>query len=78
MTYDFTRFSSQSFERLIQALAAATVGSKVQIYGAGRDGAREATFEGSANIAETPWDGYTVFQAKYRQYPEGPLRMQTG
>lgn len=70
MVYDFSRFSPQSFELLIQALAVAVAGAKVQIFGAGRDGAREATYEGRLMLGATAWEGYTVFQAKHRQFPE--------
>jgi hypothetical protein len=72
MTYDFSRFSPQSFERFVQAMAAAAVGGSVQVFGAGKDGGREAVFEGEAAIADTRWNGYVVFQAKHRQYPGKP------
>jgi len=67
MAYDLTRFSPQSFERFAQSLAAAQFGPSTQIFGAGADGAREATFEG----AFTPFaedgarNGYVVVQAKH-------------
>lgn len=67
MAYEFSRFSTQSFERLIQALATDVVGARVRIYGAGPDGAREATYEGKCRIGAEDWDGYLVFQAKYHQ-----------
>ena len=66
MAYDFSQFSTQSFERLIQAMAVASCGAKTQIFGAGPDGAREATFEGLCRLGAVEWDGYVVFQAKYR------------
>lgn len=66
MAYDFSQFSPQSFERLIQAMAVASCGAKTQIYGAGADGAREATFEGTCRLGDVEWNGYVVFQAKYR------------
>ncbi len=72
MNYDLSRFSAASFELFVQALAASCVGGRVQVFGAGRDGAREATFEGKVNLNGQSWDGYTVFQAKHRQFPGEP------
>ena len=65
MSYDLNRFSAQSFE-LVQALAIEQLGPATQIYGAGRDGAREATFEGRCKPAPNgpSWD-IIVVQAKY-------------
>ena len=74
MPYDFSRFSPQSFERLIQALALAVSGPRLQIFGAGRDGAREATYEGHLALGAAAWDGYTVFQAKHRLFPGQPAK----
>lgn len=67
MDYDFSRFSSQSFERFSQSLAMANFGLGTQIYGSGPDGAREATFEGNflPSPNEQMVDGYVVVQAKY-------------
>lgn len=67
MPYDFSRFSPQSFERLVQAISLAKFGANTQIYGVGKDGAREATFEGSADQENGQWDGYVVVQAKYQE-----------
>jgi len=72
MAYDLSQFSTQSFERFIQALAVAVCGGATQIFGAGADGAREATFEGTCRIGEDAWTGYTVFQAKYRTFSDDP------
>jgi len=71
MIYELNRFSPQSFERLIQALAASVLGIGVQIFGVGRDGAREATYNGKCRISGDECDGYVVIQAKYRQSSEG-------
>ena len=72
MSYDLNRFSTQSFERFVQALAASTLGARVQIFGAGRDGAREATYNGHCKITDDDWNGYLVIQAKYHAIPESP------
>ncbi|WP_143748686.1 NACHT domain-containing protein [Mesorhizobium sophorae] len=74
MAYDFSRFSTQSFERFVQALAAAIVGGRIQIYGNGKDGAREATYTGHCKIADDGWQGYVVFQAKYHEISETPAK----
>src|SRR3954447_10096098 len=72
MSYEMNRFSAQSFERFVQALAVAILGPRTQIFGAGRDGAREATFNGHCRIADADWDGYLVIQAKYHSVAESP------
>lgn len=74
MAYDFSRFSTQSFERFAQGLAVAQFGAGTQIYGAGADGGREATFEGQfADVGgQATHDGYVVVQAKYRKIPRSP------
>jgi hypothetical protein len=68
MRYDFSRFAPTSFQTFVQALALHVFGSGLQVYGAGPDGARDATFEGRANYPSTEqcWDGYTVIQVKYK------------
>lgn len=75
MTYDFSRFSTQSFERFSQSMAMAYFGPATQIFGAGADGAREATFEGNFPSFPTgkTTSGYVVLQAKYLKAPESSL-----
>lgn len=70
--YDFTGLSPRSFEHLIQSIALKVVSPKTIIFGDGTDGGREATFDGKTNYpsADESWDGYIVFQAKFRQRPE--------
>jgi hypothetical protein len=71
--YDFTGLSTRSFEKMVQALALKTLGSDLVIFGDGPDGGREAAFEGEVALGpgKTPWNGYVVLQAKFRQRPEG-------
>lgn len=71
MDYDFSRLCTRSFEQLTQAIAVATIGPGVCIFGDGPDGAREATFEGRVAYPspEESWNGYGVIQAKFRQKP---------
>ncbi|MEG8033442.1 hypothetical protein QP179_18635 [Sphingomonas aurantiaca] len=66
MSYDFARFSPQSFERLVQAISAAIGDGRTQIFGAGKDGAREATIEGPVQLLGSEISGYTVLQAKHK------------
>ena len=72
--YDLTRLGSRAFEQLVVALARRDIGPGVQVFGDGRDGGREATFEGTINWSKTSsrgqdgmgqWSGYTVLQAKF-------------
>ena len=44
-------------------------GPGVTIFGKGADGGREATYQGKSSYEKNGqvWDGYTVFQAKFRQ-----------
>lgn len=68
MTYDLTRLGSTRFEHLVQALALAHLGHGVQVFGAGPDGGREATFHGQVNMeGKGTWNGYGVIQAKYKE-----------
>jgi hypothetical protein len=69
--YDLSGLSPRSFEQLIQAIAIKVLGYRVQIFGDGPDGGREATFEGPVPYPTTGdhWDGYGVIQAKFHQRP---------
>ncbi|MBA4010222.1 MAG: hypothetical protein C0481_00010 [Phenylobacterium sp.] len=73
MTYDLSRFSTQSFERFAQSLAVAQLGPSTQIFGAGADGAREATFEGDFTPfgSDQARNGYVVAQAKFLTKSKG-------
>lgn len=67
--YSFTHLSTRSFEKLVQDIAIAVIGLQVLVFGDGRDGGREATFEGPTSYPDTsdPWVGYGVIQAKFKQ-----------
>lgn len=68
MTYDLTRLGSTRFEHLVQALALAHLGHGVEVFGAGPDGGREATFHGKVPMeGKGTWNGYGVIQAKYKE-----------
>ncbi len=69
MTITFERFSSQSFERLAQALVVRNFGKGTLVFGNGPDGGREATFQGKVPFPNESehWNGYIVAQAKCRE-----------
>lgn len=75
MDYDLTRLGSREFEHLTQSLAIKIIGNGVSVFGDGRDGGREATFQGRIKFPDPdpdgPWDGYGVLQAKFRMRPLG-------
>ncbi len=70
MDFDFSRFSTRSFERFAQSLAVHYLGAGIHVYGDGADGAREASYSGRLEFPTTAdaWDGYCVVQAKFRQH----------
>jgi hypothetical protein len=71
--YDLARLTTRDFEHLTQALAIEVIGPGVEVFGDGRDGGREAVFEGLMRYPDPApdgvWDGYGVLQAKFRQRP---------
>jgi hypothetical protein len=73
MDYRFHNLSSRSFEHLVHALALKTIGLAVSPFGDGRDGGRDATFEGEVSLPGQSggWNGYGVVQAKFLQRPLG-------
>ena len=73
MDYRFHNLSSRSFEQLVHALAIKSMGLAIQPFGDGRDGGRDAAFEGRVQVPGLPvaWDGYGVIQAKFLQRPLG-------
>ena len=70
--YDLTRLGSGEFEHLAQALVTRLIPG-VQIFGAGKDGGREATTHQPFTLPDgSEWSGYTVAQAKFRARPREP------
>lgn len=71
MKYDLTRLGEHEFEHMSQALAIGVLGTGVNVFGAGPDGGREATFDGQLKYPDPapngPWNGYGVLQAKFRE-----------
>ncbi|VBA61508.1 NACHT domain-containing protein [Mycobacterium attenuatum] len=78
MTTDFAleELGPRAFEQLTVALAMSLVGKGIEVYGSGKDGGREATFDGriqwSKSDGGTAWEGYTVIQAKQREHVAAP------
>lgn len=76
MDYDLTRLGTREFEHLTQALAVHILGAGVSVFGDGRDGGREASFDGHMSYPHPdpagPWDGYGILQAKFHQRPRDP------
>jgi hypothetical protein len=68
MTNSFENLSFQQFEELVIDLCRHLFGIGVQSFSEGRDGGRDATFEGKAELYPSkaaPWVGITVIQAKH-------------
>ncbi|NWF27514.1 hypothetical protein HW130_14780, partial [Streptomyces sp. PKU-EA00015] len=66
--YNLNALGASEFERLSQALVKKVIGLGSVTFGAGRDGAREATFTGTSAIypsPQSPWRGHWIFQVKF-------------
>ena len=64
---NLNRLGAQEFEHLVQSLLKEVIGDGTLTFGSGKDGAREATFSGTAPYPSpaSPWTGNWIFQAKY-------------
>lgn len=65
--YHFDELGAVEFQKLCQSLVQKIIGSGAKVYGEGREGGRDASFEGKAlypSEAEQ-WDGFWRFQAKF-------------
>jgi hypothetical protein len=71
MPYSLEKLGPREFERLVQVLLVRIYGPTVRVFGAGPDDGRDATFHGDGALVEgvPDWNGYHVFQAKYRERP---------
>ena len=69
MADDLTKLGTKGFEQLCQALAVCALGPGIEVFGAGPDGGREASFDGRLRYPslDEPWDGYGVLQAKFKE-----------
>lgn len=65
--YPLNALGAEELERLVQSLLKQIIGSGTITFGAGADGAREATFEGGAPYPspDERWSGHWIFQVKY-------------
>ncbi|GLX67468.1 NACHT domain-containing protein [Paenibacillus glycanilyticus] len=65
--YNLGALGHENFEELSQSLVQNVIGHGIKVYGMGSDGAREATYFGSATYPSTSdnWDGYWIFQSKF-------------
>ena len=65
--YHLNALGDANFESMVQALLKRVIGAGTLTFGAGRDGAREATYAGSAPYPSTTdrWDGRWIFQVKF-------------
>lgn len=65
--YNLGALGHEYFETLSQSLVHNVIGFGAKVYGMGSDGAREATFFGSAPYPSQNerWDGSWIFQAKF-------------
>lgn len=65
--YRLNALGDTEFENMVQALLKAVIGAGTITFGAGKDGAREATFEGVAPYPSesNQWSGKWIFQVKF-------------
>ena len=73
--YNLDALGSNEFEQLSQSLVQKIIGPGVKVYGMGKDGAREVTFQGKAPYPSTKeqWDGNWIFQSKFHDIQQiGP------
>lgn len=74
MDYDLTGLGWRHFEHMVSALFERKLGVVVGQFGDGPDGGREATFRGTTTKLgpdASPWKGYTILQAKFKNRPSG-------
>ncbi|MEA5362785.1 hypothetical protein VA596_24830 [Amycolatopsis sp., V23-08] len=72
--FHFEELGSRAFEQLSSALVSAEFGPGLEVYGSGKDGGREAVFQGTISWdgGARVWRGYTVVQAKQREHVLAP------
>jgi len=76
MNIEWTGFSADRFEHLIQALMTAQFGYTVNIYGDGPDGQREAMIECAdySRYLISEVEGKTIIQAKFKSQTGGSVK----
>ena len=68
MKYAYENLSDDQFEELVIALSQRLLGLSVRGFAAGRDGGRDAKFDGTAQHIPSdtaPWNGIIIIQAKH-------------
>jgi hypothetical protein len=71
--YALNSLGPQQFEDMVRALFLHAFGPGMTVYGRGRDGGREISYDGDLPMGpEETWTGLTVVQAKYRLEPRDP------
>lgn len=64
---DFSRFSDDSFEKLVRAICFERFGTSGLVFSKGPDGARDFCLEGKvAGYESRGWDGYLIVQSKFK------------
>ncbi|MEX1028240.1 MAG: ABC-three component system protein [Candidatus Paceibacterota bacterium] len=72
MNIDYYNLSDTQFEDLVIEFCVELLGGGVQGFVTGKDGGRDARFEGTANCIPStanPWSGKVVIQAKHTEIP---------
>ena len=71
--YDLNQLGADEFEQLAQALLKKIIGSGTITFGAGKDGAREATYQGKSQYPSNNeiWAGDWIFQVKFHDTQRG-------
>ena len=70
MKYAYEDLSDKQFEDLVILICQRLFGIAVQRFSTGRDGGRDAKFEGMAEnfpSKSKPWEGITIIQAKHSE-----------
>ena len=64
---DLNKLKASQFEKLIKTLLLEVIGKGVTPFSHGKDGAREATFQGKSDYPSKAenWDGHWIFQVKF-------------
>lgn len=78
-SYDLNQLGSDKFEQLVQSLLKGIIGPGTITFGAGKDGAREAVYQGKApypSVNEN-WEGNWIFQVKFHETQLGIEKART-
>lgn len=66
--FHYHDMNSGEFEKLVTLICQEILGEATQGFSSGRDGGRDAKFNGTANLypsKRSPWEGITIIQAKH-------------